>query len=471
MRKATLIVTLLAALGLGGMAALHLHVNGQRDQVVITEQVLCGDKAVAEGLEVTSVVDLDRRLHWETVYTVGAQPETRTEFEFTEDQRLRPVAYEPAGIYVYDLTSTISDAWEEDEKELTGLAKAYQELFDETEPGTEGERDVRVADYLDYYPVSLSVELPNYDFDSRWDGFHASNDEQKAEMMALDQALQDYIRVPVLENEYVEISVHKNGDGSRSGWGSGTTSSTAGHDRYDMTIYNALTDSACYFIVDNRSYRGEIVDFSGVQGGYGIHILPFTASESRYTRVDVAGLSIAYPLDEASAVEWFDHTPDGERLLLCTREEDGSQVLRVIRAGTMEPLQELELTHDPELEFYHMDPEDGYLVLRSSDRDMVLLEEQPDGTYVRRFTVSETGNGTVDHNVGRGVTLWDGEKLVSVTEGSENCDFAVAVYDETGLRYCAGYRSSLDTGSYEFWEDMNCFLSYGDDSLKARWAN
>ena len=49
MRKALIAFCLIFVLALGGIIAIHAEVNEVRDQVVITEEIIYGDKSAAEG--------------------------------------------------------------------------------------------------------------------------------------------------------------------------------------------------------------------------------------------------------------------------------------------------------------------------------------------------------------------------------------------------------------------------------------
>ena len=165
MRKALIAFCLLFALAVGGMIAIHADVNEVRDQVVITEEVLYGDKSAAEGLTILAEAELnDGVLNWNTTYTIGEEPKTHTDFEYVDHRRTRPVDYEPSGLMLSDARNYHSSDWTRsgDGSGLSGLDLAYWELMQDTPVGEEGERIIRVIDYYDYYPLQPELELPNY---------------------------------------------------------------------------------------------------------------------------------------------------------------------------------------------------------------------------------------------------------------------------------------------------------------------
>lgn len=473
MRKALIAVCLLFALSVGGIAAVHADVNEVRDQVVITEKVLYGDKAAAEGLTIRAEARLDKYLHWNTDYTIGAQPVTETEFVFAKEERWGD--YEPGGLSTasYHHWYGIDEQdWEnaDSPEGLSGLALAYWEFFQTLEIGEEKDELIRVGDYYDYYPFRFGLELPNFYMDFyHMDGV-AAGTEQAEIMRALNARLQEYIKIPVMEDETIRISLYRSGEKQASRRGMGTGEGDFYHDG----IYNALTADACYFIINNRSRDGKLMDLSQVPGGYGIHILPYTYSDDRPTTVDVEGIKMVYPLDEESELLWFETTPDKSRLLLMTKETNGDCLLRVIACDGMKTIQETVLyTVTEERQPYVERCQDNYILIRTWDGSIILLEERPDGTYERVIDIPVEEHQQVSD--GFHTTYWDGEKLVLAVpwnvqhrDDGELCGFAVAVYDKTGPLFCGKYTSSLDTKSFDYYDSRNCTL-WSDDPLHISW--
>ena len=96
MRKALAILLVLIILSASGIIAAHAVVNEQRDQVVISENAIYGDKAAAYGLTVTNNSSWDNRLHWNTTYTIDEENSCNTDFRFTQQREYeRSVHYTP----------------------------------------------------------------------------------------------------------------------------------------------------------------------------------------------------------------------------------------------------------------------------------------------------------------------------------------------------------------------------------------
>lgn len=478
MRKALIVMALLFSLSVGGTAAVFARVNEQRDQVVLTERILFGNVSHAEGLSVTARSHMDGHLHWATTRIIGAQPETTTDFRFTaEEEREYNIDYEPEGLRIHGLHDLVHRGSNWDEKEtsegLSGLDLAYWELFQQAQPGEENkEAIIRIGDYYDYYPIEVTVQLPNYEFNTAGfeEGYYLARDEaEENQMRLLGLALQNYLKIPVLQTQTMWISVDKRENGLMGGYGSGSGDG----DHFWMNTYNALTDDGCYFILSNRSADGVIMDFSQIPGGYGIHKIPYELNSGYGVEsVDYNGISMVYPLAEDSQILWFTTEQDKDRLLLLTLEEERDYVLRVIDCADMSTVQEILLASDEKQGIHSYVCRDGYLVLRRANNGLVLLEER-DGLYEMAIDIPLTDAEQITYGVGE--TLWDGEKLAMAVgtqyedrhNGDMSC-FSAAVYDSTGALFGAKYTSSLDTKNYDYYHSLSCTL-VENDPIRLEW--
>ena len=109
-------------------------------------------------------------------------------------------------------------------------------------------------------------------------------------------------RIPVLEDEYCEISVNRTDGDYISGWGFGSANTG---DRFAMGTMSAVTREAAYFFFDAHSDSGKLVDLSLLPDGFGVYRLPFTdislegvTGSGRVVKcVDVHELEMICPLD------------------------------------------------------------------------------------------------------------------------------------------------------------------------------
>ena len=230
MRKALIVMALLFALGLGGTAAVFAQVNGQRDQVVLTEEVLFGDRANAEGLAVRARADIDGHLHWDTTHIIGEPSVTITDFRYTAEAE-RDWWFEHSGIGFEYLHNQISrNNWMDAQSAdgLSGLDLAYWELLQETKPGEDKERVIRIGDYYDYYPIRISLDIPAHIYGEQGEWL-SDREEPENEIALLEEKMGELFRIPVLPDETMHISVGKHENGSLGSTGSGS------YDRLDIS--------------------------------------------------------------------------------------------------------------------------------------------------------------------------------------------------------------------------------------------
>lgn len=467
MRKALIAVCLLLAVSLGGAAAVHREVDRDRDQVVITEKVLYGNKAHTQGLHLRVRTHLNGHLHWDTAYVAGDQPRTSTQFRFTDGYEYPYNSHEPQGLILGGWDDIPSPDWDRaaSVEELSGMDIAYWNLFQETPAGEEREKRVLWEDYYDYYPISPSVDLYHFFMDS---GSYAGRrqDEFYEEKERVRAALREFLKIPVLPGEALDISVSKGPSGSITGWGSGTSSG----DRYGFGTWNAVTEDALYFALDGASREGRLMDFSHVPGGYGIYRLPYEAGVDGWIGVEEENLSMVYPLEQSMEIIWFTVTPDDSRLLMMG-VEDGICRLRVIRRSDMTTLQTLDLYRVTEdLRPWGESCHEGYVLLRTS-QSLILLEEEGDGRYRTAIDIPVEDSDRI--LAGIQDTCWDGERLAVISEYESwedggPCAFTVGVFSADGELFGAKYTSSLDTGGYEYYDNDNCTL-WGQEALEVFW--
>ena len=215
MRK-TLIVFLALALVCACGAAVCTHaVAAPREDVAFDEHVFAGDPAAAAGLQVQLQAALRQNLFWDsTVRFSGRDYTADTAFRFSHVA----VSQEQPRQYSGVEADTRVNVWTDSDTNPFGYGKAYQEILDTLEPGQTGTKVIRVADYYDEYPLWFSVDLPHLfitTLDS-WDDHDAYATDAERDGI---HALRDFFRIPVLPDEYVELQIDKNMDGSSSSYG------------------------------------------------------------------------------------------------------------------------------------------------------------------------------------------------------------------------------------------------------------
>ena len=83
MRKSLLLFVLLAALSAGLLAGACAAVQGRREAVSYRAEILAGDPAAADGVELTRVSTGGYHLFWHSTFPAAAPEEAETRFSYS----------------------------------------------------------------------------------------------------------------------------------------------------------------------------------------------------------------------------------------------------------------------------------------------------------------------------------------------------------------------------------------------------
>lgn len=452
MRKSLLILVLALVLAFVGVAVTASAVHRDCDQVYYTETTLYGDSAAAEGLTITAENNWHSHLLWETNYPVGGTAASSFRFSADGIEKVRIPVFR--GLQI--------DSYPEDTVHLPeempdiGLSGAFREAVSETAPGEDTLIRVQLKSYFDYYPLNVTIDTPEIQATRGFlDRYYEEYEGVSFEPRLRDtEVLQEFFRIPVLDSEWVEISVSRDEAGNMwsSGGGRGVEC-----DAFYFYTYSTLTDDACYLTFDTHSAEGQIVDTSLIPGGYGIYRIPYEPERTDEDGDPACPLvtnetEMVFPLDPSVRVVMLHANEMQNRLLLYT-VEDEMYVVSVLDTATMELLQRLELcetsvTDNPSMRIAPQD--DFVLVLLYSENKLAVMEET-DGKYTTEFCCDIPLEESQYLNYYRSHADYDGEKLaIVIPKDAEyfqaSSDFLLTVYDASGLLYYGKYDCSLDSG-------------------------
>lgn len=449
MKKSFIAMLLVFALCVGCLVSAHANLNGTKEDVVLTETVLAGDRSAANGLLVeTEIESAARELIWNTnvLFRDGISYDTT----FTLYPDGQPYEYQVTtyGLHLYsgldswyyslDEYDTITDPY------YKSLLEPVMDVASRTAPGESREETIYLADYFTYYPVDVEGSMIN--------AYTASETE------AWQSAFREFFRFPVEPDDTMSISVDKDSQGRIYSWGG-----SEGEDYLYVSLYGESTasDSVVYFSVDievlgNDDGDTRYLDTSLLPGGYGIFMVPYTDDKPL-----TDGLCTFYSLEETSVVRNLRMSGDDRHLLLQTVEPDGYHFY-VIDADTAETLQHIKLS-DGET-YGYLEYHDGFALWYFDDYNAVtVLEEQDDGLYEQVFTADLTPLDEHDCTV-TGEAAWDGERLAltnhlvekvldsrGLVYHASRCGFYTAVYTAEGLQFLGTYDSSLDMEPANPW--------------------
>ena len=468
MRK-TLMIFLALVLVCGcGTALAAQAISAPREKILFQEHIFSGDPAAADGLTVQLKTGMRYKLNWESTVQFSAQDyRAETSFRFLPaGQAEQPeMSYRGVEINFYrDAATTGSD-------DVFGFSTAYQSLLDTLSPGESGSMTIRFADYYDEYPFEFSIDLPGVNYDPLVNWQDASADSEWLDERA-QAALGRFFRIPVLQDEYVELGIDKNMDGTGSGR---SISSVMEGDRFWMNVESVITDDTCFFWFGNRTDKDRLVDTDR--------------------------LTCFFPVDPETRIEHLGLTPDKTRLLLHT-VENNTYYVTLIDCKTGDTLQKLAVSDfEPEDDYVNITEMEDFVCIQQTQGRICVLTQDADGLYqlvlrsdylpndlyapvyatVRAMAFD--GRRLVIVNNDETVLSNDGPSAAAYLAGStealitpdgtyvDNCGFVLTVFDETGLVYSGGYVSSLEGCNYVNGRAMRYEDLIQPDMITLSWQN
>ena len=504
MRK-TLVIFLALVLVCGCGAALAAQAVGAlREDITFQEHIFSGNPAAADGLTVQLNAGMQHKLNWESTVQFSAQDyRAETSFCFLPAGQAEQPEMSYRGVeinFYHDAATTGSD-------DVFGFSTAYQSLLDTLSPGESGSMTIRFADYYDEYPFEFSIDLPGVRYETLANWENVSEDSEWLGERA-QAALGRYFRIPVLPDEYVELGIDKNMDGSGS---ARSISSVMEGDRFWMNTECVVTDDACFFWFSNRTDQDKLVDTSRIPGGYGVYMLPYgpLAPDSEASafyggnvnEVYTDQLTCFFPVNPEARIEHLGLTPDKTRLLLHT-VENNMYYVTLIDCKTGAALQKLAISDfDPKdnyvnitetADFVCIQQTQGRICVLTQDADglyqlALLSEYSPDALYspvyatVRAMAFDGSRLAIVNNdetvlvnydNYTKGYLAGSTEALIT-PDGAyfDNCGFTLAVFDQNGIAYSGAYVSSLESVNYVTGGTLNMDYLVLPDSITLSWQN
>lgn len=464
MRKSLIITLLLLILSLGGIYAAHAGVNINKDEVILNETILYGDKSAAEGLVIDVGTHYNNHLFWSTVYEIGIQPQIDTRFRFSQkredQQHERRYFGVEFGISDSGGFSASAGIDLDNDRDFVGsyfysMRDIYKDVASRTGSGKNRKERLYFKDYYDFYPFVASIDLPGY----HWDMYrefetYESDQIRQDRSKSPSRLMRDYFPIPVLDDHRLEVSISKNDEGLV------TDIDISPVDGSGISLWAAstVTEDACFFTFNSRNYNGRLLDTSHIPDGYGLYRLPYIKGEGENdTRILPEQMKMVYALDPQVEIVDLSVTEDKDRLLLMTRE-DGAYYLTILDAVTAQELQKLRVVECDEDVYLWTFYFERFIAGFASDGRLTVVEETDNGEYQWVFTVDTPSSDALGGpSTSKAAMSWDGERL-AVAEPQleedggygryEKCGFNLSVYDETGLLYAGKYDSSLDVNSW-----------------------
>lgn len=459
-----LLVLLLAAAGLLTAGAGYL--TSTEDDIELTHHLVAGDPSAAAGITLTLPVgDQRSQTCWETTVDLGTE-ELKPETTFTFysggkdwEGSIQPGAEIYTGSFSYGISASgsidFADYLGEGEDpsyrhDATLMVLPAVDVAERTENGETRTETVRLADYYDYYPMTVELYLPDQEGRSH---VYAT--------WADCQALTDYFGLRVPEDLMVEVSVTKD----ELGQVYNVETNDTGNQRFWFDCQAIVVENG---ICMSISVESENIDASedlvACRDGYGLYFIPFseelkTDYEQGDPVFDLENIRMFCPLAQGSSPLLLNR--EAERQVLLYAREDGALKLSVFDTDTWQCVQWETIFPLGEEDHYSLlGSGDGFMVLYQADNIFRVVEEE-NGVYTPALSGTwDRGEGYVDEWWYETACAYDGERLViSGITGNGNGSLWVQVYDETGLTYGARIDHSLDR------EDVWNFYEYRTDAV------
>ena len=478
MRKtlALFLVLIIALLSLYSLT--FSAVNKEKDNVIVSEKYVYGDRSYADGIEIDFKAQYSENLLWDIDYDISSG-QAKTVFSLHKDRIQRE--YESRNeirIYTGLYYSTFGSKLDTN----TGINKAFQELIETAEPYVEAKKVIYISDYTDYYPITVDVSFENFWLDS---SFHSDTNTAEKELI---KAMEEFFRIPVLKDHRLEIRVQVDENGNVTHSGTASVTEDGDYERFSFGADSVITDKECFIYFDNRAEIGENPDTSCIPGGYGIYSLPYSYDENKVT-FDTEKLKNVFPLNDSESVYQMELSADGKYLYMMTKEGKKGY-LTVIDAETYKEKSKREINYEKELISNIEYIGDDFMVITHyhPNRDSVFSVYTPDGNggFSEEFTVSqyiedESYSGSDDDSIkyaggdfymfGNEIDVkWDGERLYVTNARGDNSpviregNFSLSIYDKNGLQFCGEYRTSLTTG-YDGYHASGYYVGLSDYDL------
>lgn len=487
MKKCLLVFVSCMLCSLAALFALPQYIMQEADRVQLTEEILLGDSSMVEGVRINSHSHCGGTLFWDTEYTVGTRPQAVTEQYFDAGSRNTNTApgaqvaswYNKGGYRSISLLNRLYGGWSvsssgsidvdshwlEDERML----QAYEELAAEVAPGEEKSRQIFLSNYMDYFPVSVSLDVT-------W------LEGKRYGLEALEEAYSEFFKVLVPEYTTYIITVAKNKKGEISK----LEGMNSDQPIFSWNTVCAASDTDLYFTFYRHSADGTRVDTSLIPGGFGVYRQPYSVVDGELV-IDTEQLSMVYSLEDELYPygSMFLDVNDANQLVILTDKETTTS-LQVVDMETWELVQRVELERPAESrgfgavvrvteEFIMLWYGSGYFSLvdwtaeRGYEQQLLIAVEENDPLY-RHGYVNENDMD------------WNGERLVYACYSTNGysamgtCNLELSVYDKTGKIYHGRYYNSLLTEQeYSFRPEAtnNWYMSCEprtNVSLKVEWT-
>ena len=420
-------LVLIAVVALSGAALAGFLIQ---DDITIEAHTLSGDVSAAEGLTLTVYAQRNSYLTWDTTFPATAAFQAVTDFtyhpngvSFSQDAYLHFSTASLNGA----TSTTLENLMEERNRWSDFLIEPIRELARELAPGEEKTEAVTVADYWEIYPLTLYLNLPN---DSTY------YDEGETSFLT------NYFHIPVPAELTVDITVSLDEDGECVQ----ATINPTGEESYGFCSAELVTEQGIYLGLYSCE-PGETVDFSHIQGGYGIYRIPLPQEDDYALPVEDIENILPLSAEDVEAVSLLESPWDG--IIEVFTVEQGALRLRLLEEETCTVIEDYWLDADT-LPTVVQTEDMLVLLFQEEETQRILAYAREDGQY--RLWL-DTELPLEAYYLSSLNAAFDGSRLALVYPWGEYASVGTGllVYDQSGLLYHGQYISSADSNLLQFF--------------------
>ena len=470
MRKSIWILTALTLCAVLVVTAAASSLQGSRDEIIVTEETVAGDPAAAKGLQVQTTLNLQRQMFWKTSYEVCAEPEAETDFRFYQSRQQHPYEERMGDVTIslasknFGISGRVSLDAEDHDADL--MMEPVKDVASRTNAGETRTEVVQMCQYYDWYPLQM-------------DPISHGVDGLMFIKTAQSVFLQQYFRIPVPEEDCIEVTVQKNENGEVvdvdcSDWYGNYADKPPAQvvradDPDDPDSFSAYEEKEAPLYMEEPAYLFSDsvvtedwaylllcgnVDLSHGQSGYGLYRIPITWHEQwenyRYSEpqphLELEQIQNIYPMDPAFSENVRLEAGKAETELLLFEDTAAGLVLTVLDTTDFSVMQQMELGQQVHPSVWH---HEEMLILQYWDYEaesqyLQVLQWQ-DGQY--SFWMETEDFPTSGYGIlSAPVFCFDGERLAlaNYNEYYGSTTHRIMVYDQTGLLYTGDYFYSSD---------------------------
>lgn len=448
--KRMLIFLLAVALCCGFLGYSYAAISATAEDMTFSETVRFGDPSVLDGRRVQFAYVYGNHMLWEVDYRFGPEDSYEVDYSFSQDYLQDGVQSEREALTVYSHAGVgmSMSGGEGFQPSYSGYGQMLRAVAARTPNGEEFEMNLKLKDYVDYheYNFDLDYQSDRYvchehvDLMTMLDGEHTYEDSPSYE------ALSSLFRFPVTDSQVVSIKVQKGPDGQI--WG---IYFNAEDDTF-ISVHSAATDDGIYCIPVYRSSPDSDEILPGEYTlGMGLYFIPWKPYDDGYTysgglqrvTLDGAQAKNILPLPEDTAVCGLKLDGEAGAVWVLTLEDDTYILNRMSLDGSKHDRLELMTLKGNRPAGTPVWYRRNGLTLICVDQQISLVTESEDPKV--EFTVPMGEAAEFFHHFEQatgGMFYADG--MLYLMDHSQHDKFLnVTVYDRTGLRYWAEYRSNL----------------------------